>query len=158
MRTICVLGFLIASAAGAGAGEYYIVQDSATKQCTIVDSPPATTQFVLIDNGRVFAAREDAQRTAASLTLCSSRTPSADARPTGQDNKTTQLEGRTAAKKPNAGRTAHAQAVRSRRATLYPASTKRRATIQPQSIGSRAAAARAAESREPFSSFFTLFR
>ena len=79
MRIIFVLGVLLTSATGSAGGEYYIVQDSSTKQCTIVDSPPATTQLVLIDNGRVFAHREEAVRTLASLTLCSSRTESANA-------------------------------------------------------------------------------
>ena len=49
MRIVFVLGFLLTSAAGTAAGEYYIVQNSSTKQCTIVDSPPATTEVVLID-------------------------------------------------------------------------------------------------------------
>jgi hypothetical protein len=56
MKKICVLGvlsILLSSATGAAAGEYYIVQDTSTRQCSIVDIPPTTTQFVVLEKGQI---------------------------------------------------------------------------------------------------------
>jgi len=50
--------------------EFYIAQDASTKQCTIVEVPPNTTELVLVEKGLVYFQRGEAERVMASLTLC----------------------------------------------------------------------------------------
>ena len=56
-----------------GADEYYIVQDTSTKQCAIADSPPTTTTLRLLDNGKLYSDRNEAERVMASLACTASR-------------------------------------------------------------------------------------
>ena len=35
----------------ASAAEFYVVRDSSTKKCTVVDTKPTTTTTVVVDNG-----------------------------------------------------------------------------------------------------------
>jgi hypothetical protein len=78
MKNICALALLLISwTATAAAGEYYIAQDARTRQCTIVESPPTTTEVVLLESGRVFVNRDEAQKVAGSLSSCSSKAASA---------------------------------------------------------------------------------
>src|SRR5687768_8316299 len=104
MKMICVVGFLLTSTTVAAAGEFYLVQDSSTKQCTIVGSPPTTTQLVSLDDGKVFRDQDEAKRALGSLTSCSSRVASAVPTLPDQekDSQTIKPKSRTAPK----GRTA----------------------------------------------------
>ena len=152
MKSICVLITLLSSVTGAAAGEYYIVQDASTRHCTIVEMPPTTTQFVVLEKGKVFFDRDEAKEVVGSLTLCSSKTVSAVASPSGQD-QVGKSKGRTAAKggtaANKAARMAHSQSARSRAASAQSESVRSRAEIaHVQSLGSA----------HPFSSFFSLFR
>jgi hypothetical protein len=148
MKSIYVLSILLSLATGAAAGEYYIVQDASTRQCTIVEIPPATTQFVLLEKGKVFFDRDEAKEAAGSLTLCSSKTVSAIARPPRLDEvgRSTKSKAGTIASKAANGK--HYQSARSRTASAQSQSAGSGAAIDhAQSVGSR-----------PFSSFFSLFR
>ena len=42
--------------------EFYVVQDTSTKKCTIVDKKPTTTT-VVIGDGKVFKTRTEAETT-----------------------------------------------------------------------------------------------
>jgi hypothetical protein len=83
MKIACLSTAILSSASLvlAAAEEYYIVQDISTKQCMIVESPPATTELVLLENGQVFFDRSEAERVLTSLSLCTSKTVSARASP-----------------------------------------------------------------------------
>ena len=145
MKSVCVLSILLGLATGAAAGEYYVVQDASTRLCTIVETPPTTTQFVLLEKGKVFFDRDEAKKAA---TLCSSKTVSAVASPPRPDEvgSTTKSKARTTASKAASG--THHQSARSR--------TER---AQSRSAGSAAAIAHAQSvGPRPFSSFFSLFR
>ena len=49
---IGALAFAAGSAAdSAMAAEFYVVRDSATKKCTVVDTKPTTTTTTIVDNG-----------------------------------------------------------------------------------------------------------
>jgi hypothetical protein len=61
MKSICVVAILLSLTTGAAAGEYYIVQDTSTRQCSVVEIPPTTTQFVLLEKGKVFSDRDEAK-------------------------------------------------------------------------------------------------
>src|SRR5262245_24200225 len=71
LGTLAFLLFCCSSASVAD--EFYIVQDTSTKQCAIVDSPPTTTTLRLLDNGKLYSDRNEAERTLASLACTVSR-------------------------------------------------------------------------------------
>jgi hypothetical protein len=73
---------LIAGSSASAADEYYIVRDAATKRCAIVDSPPTTTELILLDNGKLHTDRSEAERVMASLPCTAARSASAPARAT----------------------------------------------------------------------------
>ena len=56
----------------AAAEEYYLVRDPLAKQCSIIKSPPNTTELTLIGNGHVYFERSEAERA-----LAAACTPSA---------------------------------------------------------------------------------
>ena len=49
--------------------EFYVVQDMATKKCTIVDKKPTTTTSVSVGNG-VFKTRTEAETGMKSIKVC----------------------------------------------------------------------------------------
>ena len=51
--------------------EYYVVQDTSTKKCTIVDKKPTTTTTVVVGDG-VFKTRTEAETGMKSIKVCSS--------------------------------------------------------------------------------------
>jgi hypothetical protein len=51
--------------------EYYVVQDSATKKCTIVDKKPATSTIVQV-GPMAFKTRTEAEAGMKTITVCSS--------------------------------------------------------------------------------------
>jgi hypothetical protein len=51
--------------------EYYVVQDTSTKKCTIVDKKPTTTTTVVVGNG-VFKTKTEAETGMKSVKVCSS--------------------------------------------------------------------------------------
>jgi hypothetical protein len=122
MRSICVLSILLSLATGAAAGEYYVVQDTSTRQCSVVEIPPTTTQFVLLEKGKVFSDRDEAK--AAAANSCSTKAASATGRPPAGDeagrttkSKTAAVAGRAATSKP--AQSARSRAVRSQAAVAH---------------------------------------
>jgi hypothetical protein len=66
------LASVLAVSASAQAGtEYYVVQDSATKKCTIVDKKPTTTTVVQV-GPMAFKTRAEAEAGMKTITVCSS--------------------------------------------------------------------------------------
>lgn len=62
-----VLAF--ATAAFAQTTEFYVVQDTATKKCTIVDKKPTTTTTVVVGNG-VYKTRTEAESGMKTVKVC----------------------------------------------------------------------------------------
>jgi hypothetical protein len=55
------------------ADEYYVVQDTKTKQCTIVDKKPVeTTTTVVSPSGTVYKTRTEAEAGMKTVKVCSS--------------------------------------------------------------------------------------
>ena len=66
MKCIWIAGALLGViSVPAASDEYYVVRDLATKRCSVLESPPATTELALVANGRVYFERSEAERTAA---------------------------------------------------------------------------------------------
>ena len=55
MKKFLMIGVLAFAATAvaetAVAAEFYVVRDSATKKCTVVDTKPTTTTTTIVDNG-----------------------------------------------------------------------------------------------------------
>jgi hypothetical protein len=62
---------LAASASAQTVTEYYVVQDTATKKCTIVEKKPTTTAVVQV-GPMVFKSRTEAEAGMKTITVCSS--------------------------------------------------------------------------------------
>jgi hypothetical protein len=74
MKKIILATTLFAFVTPAMAAEFYIVQDSSTKKCTIVDKKPTvTTTTVVGGDGKVYATREEAQTAMKTVKVCSSQ-------------------------------------------------------------------------------------
>ena len=134
-----VVALLSSNSASIAAEEYYVARDVTTKKCMVMESPPTSSNLVLVENGAVYFSQEDAERVRVSSGECTSEkanaapTPSADAKPTrtrsnvaATGNRTT----RTAKKPPNV----------------------------PPVVNERQANSAIVAQRDPFSSFLSLFR
>jgi hypothetical protein len=51
------------------AAEYYVVRDSTTKKCTVVDTKPTTTTTTVVDNG-IFKTKTEAETGMKSTKVC----------------------------------------------------------------------------------------
>ena len=72
-RTIlaAALAVGVSGAAFAQTTEFYVVQDTTTKKCTIVDKKPTTSTTVVVGNG-VFKTRTEAETGMKSVKVCTS--------------------------------------------------------------------------------------
>ena len=70
IATAFVVGAL-ASPAFAQTAEFYVVQDTATKRCTIVDKKPTvTTQTIVTPAGTVYKTRAEAEAGMKTVKVC----------------------------------------------------------------------------------------
>jgi hypothetical protein len=71
MRTRIILAACAAIVATpALAQEFYVVQDTTTKKCTIVEQKPATQTMVVVGDGKVFKSRTEAEAAVKTITVC----------------------------------------------------------------------------------------
>jgi hypothetical protein len=70
-KSVIVAGvtFALSLPAFAQTTEFYVVQDTATKRCTIVDKKPTTTTTVVVGDG-VFKTRTDAETGMKKIKVC----------------------------------------------------------------------------------------
>lgn len=65
-------GLIVTAFAGtalAQTTEFYVVQDTATKKCTIVDKKPTVTTMTVVD-GKVFKTRTEAETGMKTMKIC----------------------------------------------------------------------------------------
>jgi len=72
MRRLVIAAALAAVATPALAAEFYIVQDTSTKRCTIVEQRPTTQTMVVVGDGKVYATRTEAESAMKTVQVCSS--------------------------------------------------------------------------------------
>jgi Flp pilus assembly protein TadB len=65
---------VVAFATPALAAEFYVVQDSSTKRCQIVEQKPTGSTTVVVGDGKVFSSRTEAQTALSSIEVCKSTT------------------------------------------------------------------------------------
>jgi hypothetical protein len=62
---------MIGTLAPSFAAEFYVVRDTTTKKCTIVDTRPTTTTTTIVDNG-TFKTRTEAETGMKTMKVCTS--------------------------------------------------------------------------------------
>ncbi len=72
MKKIVLASALFAFITPAMAAEFYIVQDSSTKKCTIVDKKPTVTTTTVVGDGKVYSTREEASTAMKTVKVCTS--------------------------------------------------------------------------------------
>jgi hypothetical protein len=73
MKKLALAAVLVALATPALAQEFFVVQDTATKKCTIVDKKPTvTTTTVVSPSGTVYKTRAEAETGMKTIKVCSS--------------------------------------------------------------------------------------
>jgi hypothetical protein len=71
VKMIIVAAVALAIATPALAAEFYIVQDSATKHCTIVDKRPTSrTEVIVGENGKTYTTHEEADTAMKTVKVC----------------------------------------------------------------------------------------
>jgi hypothetical protein len=67
---ISVAAAAIMTGAAYAQTEFYVVQDTSTKKCTIVDKKPTTTTTVVVGDGKVFKSRTAAETGMKTIKVC----------------------------------------------------------------------------------------
>jgi hypothetical protein len=61
---------LVAAATPAMSAEFYVVQDTGTKKCTVVEKRPTSKTMVVVGDNKVYATRAEAQGAVKTITVC----------------------------------------------------------------------------------------
>ena len=74
MKAKCLAGamLLVAFATPALADSYYVVQDTATKKCTVVTQKPTTTTTTVVGGDKVYTSQTEADSAMKTITVCKS--------------------------------------------------------------------------------------
>ena len=74
MKKILIAAALAASFAAPAfaADTFYIVQDTATKKCSIVEQKPTVTTVTVVGDGTVYKTRTEAETSMKTVKICSS--------------------------------------------------------------------------------------
>jgi hypothetical protein len=75
MKFVLAAALITAFAAPSFATDsYYVVQDSATKKCTVVkQKPTSTTEVVVSPSGKVYTSESEAMAAMKTITVCESK-------------------------------------------------------------------------------------
>jgi hypothetical protein len=55
------------------ADSFYVVQDSATKKCTVVSQKPTVSTTTVVGDGKVYTSQTEAENAMKTVTICQSR-------------------------------------------------------------------------------------
>jgi hypothetical protein len=72
MKLLVAAAGFAALATPALAAEFYIVQDSTTKRCTIVEQKPTSQTTVVVGNGKTYTTRQEAEGAMKTVKVCES--------------------------------------------------------------------------------------
>lgn len=70
MKKIILAAVLVAFVTPALAAEFYVVQDTATKKCTIVDKKPEVKTTVVVGDGKVYTSKTEAEAGMKTVKIC----------------------------------------------------------------------------------------
>jgi hypothetical protein len=71
MKKLMIAAMLVAFATPTLAAEFYVVRDSTTKKCTVVDKKPTTSTTTVVGDGTVYKTREEAMTGMKTVKVCS---------------------------------------------------------------------------------------
>jgi hypothetical protein len=69
-RVVLAAAAIAAVATPALAQTFYVVQDTSTKKCTIVETKPTTQTMVVVGDGKVYTTRTEAEAAVKTITVC----------------------------------------------------------------------------------------
>ena len=72
MKKILLAAVLVAVATPSFA-DFYVVQDSTTKKCTVVDKKPTVTTTTVVGDGTVYKTREEAMTGMKTVKVCTEK-------------------------------------------------------------------------------------
>lgn len=75
MRHVVAVAVATAFVTPALAAEFYIVQDTTTKRCQIVEQKPTTSTTVVVGDGKVYTSRTEAETAMGTVQVCHSTGP-----------------------------------------------------------------------------------
>ena len=67
-----IAGLALAAFATPAMADFYVVQDTSTKRCTIVEQKPTTSTTVVVGGGQVYTSRTEAETAMKSVEVCTS--------------------------------------------------------------------------------------
>ncbi len=73
LRYLIGAALLMSFAGPALADSYYVVQDSATKKCSVVSQKPTTTTTTVVGDGTVYTSQSQAENAMKTVTVCQGR-------------------------------------------------------------------------------------
>jgi vancomycin permeability regulator SanA len=71
-KVIAATVLLAAFVTPALAAEFYIVQDTTSKKCTIVEKKPTVSTMVVVGDGKVYTTKAEAEGAMKTVKVCSS--------------------------------------------------------------------------------------
>lgn len=69
-RIALAAAMLVATATPTLAQTFYVVQDTKTKKCTVVEQKPTVSTTVVVGDGKVFKSRTEAEGAVKTITVC----------------------------------------------------------------------------------------
>ena len=69
-RTAVVAATIAVIATPALAQTFYVVQDTKTKKCTVVEQKPTVSTTVVVGDGKVYTTRAEAEGAVKTITVC----------------------------------------------------------------------------------------
>jgi hypothetical protein len=69
-RIALAVATIAAVATPALAQTFYVVQDTASKKCTIVETKPTVSTMVVVGDGKVYKTRAEAEGAVKTITVC----------------------------------------------------------------------------------------
>ncbi|BEV43896.1 hypothetical protein [Afipia carboxidovorans] len=74
MKLLAFAALAAATATPALAASFYVVQDSATKKCTVVDTKPTVTTSVIVSpDGKVYTTKDEAEAAIKTISVCETK-------------------------------------------------------------------------------------
>jgi hemin uptake protein HemP len=74
IKTIAVAALAISAVTPALAAEFYVVRDTVTKKCTVVDAKPTVaTTTVVSPSGKVYTTHDEAEAALKTTTVCETK-------------------------------------------------------------------------------------
>ena len=70
MKLLIAAAGLAAFATPSLAAEFYIVQDTGTKRCTIVEQKPTSQTTTVVEGGRTYTTRQEAEGAMKTVKVC----------------------------------------------------------------------------------------